>query len=35
MKLNRDIFRKLPLALRIQVEENAQRSRKPAPEGER
>ena len=25
MKLNRDILRKLPLALRIEIEENAQR----------
>jgi hypothetical protein len=35
MKLNRDIFRKLPLSLRIQLEENPQRNRKPPPEGER
>ena len=33
MKLNRDIFRKLPLALRIQIEENAQR--KPLTQSER
>ena len=32
MKLNRDIFRKLPLALRIQIEENAQR--KPLTQSE-
>jgi N6-adenosine-specific RNA methylase IME4 len=32
MKLNRDIFRKLPLGLRIQIEENAQR--KPLTQSE-
>jgi N6-adenosine-specific RNA methylase IME4 len=32
MKLNRDVFRKLPLALRIEIEENAQR--KPLTQSE-
>jgi ParB-like chromosome segregation protein Spo0J len=32
MKLNRDILRKLPLALRVQIEENAQR--KPLTQSE-
>jgi hypothetical protein len=32
MKLNRDVLRKLPLALRIEIEENAQR--KPLTQSE-